>query len=197
MGMPLDMGVRVYIAGGETLMTWILLWLGCSSDCGTSRYALADGSYVEAYDTCSFPLSFARSYVNVDYVSFSIGSGYDDLTESSALTYALTPYTEVVFRDVHLVEGNTIGAEFIAGSAIHDPSYSGAFPVEAEFHSGTIEVLKGRGENDWRLKWDITIGAPDDDLRTEGFQHHRGENWMEVLPSPSPWDASWEGPPDG
>lgn len=178
-------------------MTWILMWLGCASDCGTSRYALSDGSYVEAYDTCLYPLSFARSYINVDYVSFSIGSGYEDTSESTALTLALTPYTEVVFRGVHLVEGNSLTTAEVGGSGIHDPSYSGALPLTADFHSGTIEVLKGRGDTEWRLRWDITIGEPDDDLRTEGFQHHAGENWMEVLPSPSPWDAGWEGPPDG
>jgi hypothetical protein len=178
-------------------MTLILALLACSSDCGTSRYALADGSYVEAYDTCSFPLSFARSYVNVDYVTFAIGSGYDDLSESSALTLALTPFTELVFRDIHLEEGNTITGDLIAGSAVHDPSYSGAFPVESSFYDGSIEVLKGpRNENEWRLRWDITIGEPDDDFRTEGFQRHTGENWMAVLPSPSPWDADWTAPPD-
>lgn len=175
----------------------LLTLLACASDCGTSRYALSDGSYVEAYDTCSYPLSFARSYVNVDYVSFSIGSGYEDMTESTRLTLELTPYTEIVFRDIHLLQGNTITGDVIAGSAVHDPSYSGAFPVEGPFFDGSIQVLKGpRRDNEWLLKWDITIGEPDDDYRTEGFQNHRGENWMAVLPSPSPWDDSWQGPPD-
>lgn len=178
-------------------MTLLLALMGCSSDCGTSRYALNDGSYVEAYDECSFPLSFARTYINVDYLTFSIGSGYSDLSESIQLTYALTPFTEVVFRDAHLVEGNTITSELIGGFGVHDPSYSGAFPLESPLYEGTIEVLKGpKRDNEWRIRWDITIGEPDDDFRTQGFQRHTGENWMAFLPSPSPWDDDWQGPPD-
>lgn len=178
-------------------MTLLLALMGCSSDCGTSRYALNDGSYVEAYDECSFSLSYARTYINVDYVSFSMGAGYSDLSESAQLTYAITPYSEVIFRDIHLVEGNIITGDLIGGTAVHDPSYSGAFPVESPFYDGSIEVLKGpKGDNEWRIRWDITFGEPDDDFRTEGFQHHSGENWMEFAPSPSPWDADWQGPPD-
>ncbi|MFT5587337.1 MAG: hypothetical protein ACI9VR_004946 [Cognaticolwellia sp.] len=66
-------------------MTLLLALLGCSSNCGASRYALNDASYVEACDECSFPLSFARTYINVDYLTLSIGSGYSDLSESIQL----------------------------------------------------------------------------------------------------------------
>ena len=185
------------------------MWLGvgamlgltaCGEPCGTSRYWLNGGNEVVAYEDCAVPLSFARTYSNAPYVTLNIGSGYDDLEESIELTRALTPGTQVVFLEEHLVADTVIGIDKLAGFGFHDPSATGDFPVEQPLGGGTLSITGGpRGSNDteWRFSWNVWIGELGEPT-PGGFQSHAGEVWIDVQPSVVDWDhdGPWAAPPD-
>lgn len=161
------------------LVTASFLATGCTSTCGEHQYATPDGGLFVGEDCSPFGGSHGSLYAFTNLASLTLDFNTASIAESVSIIYDLTPYSIVFFRADHLEEGTVLDMGSLSGLAIHDPTATGQLPVQQDLLQGSLEVLAGpRGPDDeprYKLAWDVTFG--------DDFQIHRGEKWIEFLPT--------------
>jgi hypothetical protein len=185
-------------------MLLTLLLAGCvPSDCGYDSYWVGGDSYVQLQQECSsIGGSFGFHFANAPVSTILFEGTTGDVGSDVGLILDLTPATRLFFRTDHLEVGTRLDMTQLAGTGLHDPSASGALPVEAPLVYGVVEVLAGPrtrdGNDEYRLSWNLTYGELAEP-HAQGFQRHVGETWIDFGISPTSWNPGEAGqvaPPD-
>jgi hypothetical protein len=131
---------------------------------------------VETEDCSNFGGTSGRRFESINLASMSFDENTGSVSDAVGNILALTAVTTVWFRYDHLEDGTSLTLDSLVGSAIHDPTASGAFPVQSSLSNGTLEVTGARSDNRFKIKWDLTYG--------DDFQTTVGEKWMDFPTAP-------------
>lgn len=183
-----------------------LLWLaGCGyAPCGTIEYWTTevdprfdvDGDrYIDLEEACGQDYgSFGEFFPDVGYAQVLFASSQWDMSDAADISYDYLPITELVFLSDHLEPGTELTNANIGGYGFHKPAGDQNSPTQSwALHTAEIEVLAGPRETTfggqaWRLRWEITVGAPDAQA-PRSYQVLSGTDWIPFEDALWAWDA--------
>jgi hypothetical protein len=162
--------------------------------CGTSRYALADQTFLEADIDCEEDGTHGRTISDEPFAVLRVSPAYGGWDQE--LHNTLNDTAHVIFLAEHLQPGTALTDANLIGIGAHDVRFAGGQPFVRDFLTGELDVLDSGGDA-FLLRWDLTFGDEGSTAFPDGFQHHVGEAWVPFSTWPGDW-ADWQSapPPD-